>query len=179
MNVVRFAPLAVLLLALLGCPFSSSFPLSDPASARPDPQLVGHWRTQDPETSEWNTLTLFSFNDREMVGLAPDGDTGKVDLFRVFATKIGAEDFLNFRELDSENKDWYFARYQVADDRLRLKIVDDGLFENRRFSSSADLREFIRLHLADPLLYAADADQPTETVWERVPEPPDTSSSKS
>jgi len=179
MNIVRFAPLAVLLLALLGCPFSSSFPLSDPASARPDPRLVGHWRAQDPESGEWNTLTILSFNDREMVGFAPDGDTGKVDLFRVFPTKIGVEDFLNFRELGGKDEDWYFARYQVAADRLRLKIVDDGLFENRRFSSSADLREFIRLHLADPLLYASDADQPTETVWERAPELLDTSSSKS
>ena len=179
MNAVRFAPFAVLLLALSGCPFSSSFPLSDPASARPDPLLVGHWRTQDPESGEWNTLTILSFNDREMGGFAPDGNTGKVDAFRVFPTGIGAESFLNFRELGGKNEDWYFARYQVADDRLRLKIVDDGLFENRRFSSSTELRDFIRQHLADPLLYASDTDQPTETVWERVPEPPDTSSSKS
>jgi hypothetical protein len=178
-NIVRFSPLAVLLLALSGCPFSSSVPLSDPALARPDAQLVGHWRTQDPESGEWNTLTILSFNDREMVGFAPDRATGRVDAFRVFPTKVGAENFLNFRELGEEAGDWYFARYLVADDRLRLKIVDDGLFENRRISSSAELREFIRQHLADPLLYASDADQPTETIWERVPEPSNTSSTKS
>lgn len=179
MNTARFAPLAVLLLLISGCPFSSGVPLSDPAAARTDPRLVGHWRTQDPETSEWNKLTILSFNDHEMVGFVPDGTTGKVDAFRVFPTGIGAESFLNFQQLGGEDEDWYFARYQITNDRLRLKIVDDGLFENRRTSSSADLREFIRQHLADPLLYASDADQPTESVWERVPEPPDTPSSKS
>jgi hypothetical protein len=179
MNAVRFALLAVLLLALSGCPFSSPLPLSDPLAARPDPVLSGHWRTQDPESGEWNTLTILSFNDHEMVGFAPDRTTGKVDAFRIFPTKVGAESFLNFQELGKKDDEWFFARYQVVDDRLRLKIVDDGLFEKRRFSSSADLREFIRQHLADPLLYAADTDQPTETVWERVPEPPGTSSSGS
>lgn len=179
MKAARFAALAAMLLVLSGCPYSSGITLSDPLAARPDPVLVGHWRTQDPETGEWNTLTILSFNDHEMVGFAPDGATGKVDAFRIFPTKIGTESFLNLRELGGKDNEWFFARYQLVDDRLRLKIVDDGLFEKRRFSSSAELREFIRQHLADPLLYAADADQPTETVWERVPEPPDTSSSGS
>jgi hypothetical protein len=148
-------------------------------AARPDPALAGHWRTLDPESGEWNTLTILSFNDHEMVGFAPDGTTGKVDAFRVFSTKVGTEDFLNLRELGGKDDEWLFARYQVGEGRLRLKIVDDGLFEKRHFSSSAELREFVRQHLADPLLYAADTDQPTETVWERVPEPPDASRSGS
>jgi len=177
MRIARFVPLAVLVLALSGCPFTSDTPLSDPASARPDSRLVGTWRTQEKETGEGNALTILPFNDHEMVGFAPDGASGKVEAFRLLATSIGAESFLNLRELSGKDEGgsaeaWYFARYEIVDDRLLLKFVDDGLFENRRFASSAELQEFFRQHLSDPLLYAADTDQPTETVWERVPTPP-------
>jgi hypothetical protein len=175
----RFAPLVVLTLALCGCPFTSPTPLSDPGSARPDPNLVGYWRTQDPETGEWNALSILPFNDHEMVGFAPDGTGGKIDAFRVFPTTIGVESFLNFRQLGGDDEGWYFARYQIEGNRLRLKIVDDGLFEKRQFSSSADLREFVRQNLSDPLLYTSDTDQTAETIWERVPEPAAPSQSKS
>ena len=184
MTLARFVPLAVLLLALSGCPFSTDTPLADPASASPDSRLVGSWRTQDKESGEWNTLTILPFDEHEMVGIAPDGTSGKVDAFRLFPTAIGTESFLNFRQLGGEqsgagSEGWYFARYQIVDDRLRLKMVDDGLFENRHFASSAELQEFFRQHLSDPLLYASDADQPTEMLWERVPEPAGASKSKS
>ena len=184
MTLARFVPLAVLLLALSGCPFSTDTPLADPASARPDSRLVGSWRTQDKESGEWNTLTILPFDEHEMVGIAPDGTSGKIEAFRLFTTGIGMESFLNLRQLDGEqsgggSEGWYFARYQIVDDRLLLSIVDDGLFENRHFASSAELQEFFRQHLSDPLLYASDADQPTETLWERVPEPAGASKSKS
>jgi hypothetical protein len=175
----RFGLLALLVLGLSGCPFTSRLPLSDPGSARPDSGIVGTWRTLDPESGEWNTISIFPFNDHEMVGFAPEGTGGKVDAFRIFPTAIGGESFLNFRQLGGEDEDWYFARYEVAGDTLRLKIVDDGLFEKRQFSASADLREFVRQHLSDPLLYAPDADQPSESVWERVLQPAAPSQSKS
>jgi hypothetical protein len=179
MTPARFGLFALLIIGLSGCPFTSRVPLSDPGAARPDSGIIGTWRTQDPETGEWNAITILPFNDHEMVGFAPDGTGGKVDAFRMFQTAIGGENFLSFRQLGGEDEEWYFARYQVDGDTLRLKIVDDGLFEKRQFAVSADLREFVRQHLSDPLLYASDADQPTESVWERVPEPPASSESKS
>jgi hypothetical protein len=180
----RFASLAALVLALGGCPLTSDIPLSDPAAARPDSRLIGSWKTQDPETGEWNALTILRFNDHEMVAFAPDGTSGKVDAFRVFPTDIGAESFLNFQQLGGDDKDgdaegWSFARYRIAGDRLRLSIVDDGLFENRQFASWSELQEFFRQHLTDPRLYAAEGDQPTESVWERVREHAGASESKS
>ena len=107
-----------------------------------------------------------------MVGFAPDAGKGRIDAFRLFPTAIAAESFLNFQQLGGEDQGWYFARYQVDGDTLRMKIVDDGLFEKKQFASSAALREFVRQHLADPLLYSADADQAVESTWERAPAPP-------
>jgi len=172
-TIARIVPLAVLILAFTGCPFTSDTPLSDPASARPDSRLLGTWRTRDKDSGEWHTLTILSFNEHEMVGIVPDETSGKLDAFRLFPTAIGAESFLSFRQLGGEAaggaEPWYFARYRIVEDRLRLSIVDDGLFEHRQFGSPDELQEFIRQHLADPLLYSTDADQQEDLVWERPP----------
>ena len=160
--------LALAVTTLCGCPFSSDKPLSDPAAAVPDSRLVGTWRTQDPETGESNTLAILAFNEHEMVGFAWEKNPDRVAAFRMFLTTIGADRFLSFQELGGTEKGWYYARYEIAHDRLRLKIVDDGLFGDRQFSASGQLADFVRQHLADPLLYAPEGDQPSESDWERV-----------
>jgi hypothetical protein len=173
MTAARLAGIAVLVLSLGGCPFTADTPLSDPAAARLDPDIVGTWRTRDGETGEWNALTILPFNGREMVGFTPGGSPGKIDAFRLFVTDIGADRFLNFRQVEAQDTGasdggWSFAKYRVVDNRLFLSVVDDGLFENGQFATAAELREFFRQHLSDPRLYAADDEQSVETVWEHV-----------
>ncbi|MGO9307446.1 MAG: hypothetical protein ACLQDL_00310 [Spirochaetia bacterium] len=180
----RFGLLALLVLALGGCPFTSDTPLSDPASARPDSRLIGTWRTRDKESGDWNTLTILAFDEHGMVGFTPEGTSGKVIAFRAFPTVIGGETFLNFRELGRDAaggdlEEWYYARYRIVETRLLMSFVDDGLFENRRFEGSADLQEFFRQHLSDPRLYSPDAEQAPDAVWEHVPEAPEPRDPKS
>lgn len=157
------------LAVLAGCPLSSDTPLSDPRSAAVEPALAGTWKTQDPETGEWNELTIFSFDQHEMVAFAPEKDSSKVSAFRLFVTEVGAQRFLNVQELGASGPGWFFAKFEVGKDRMRLAVVDDGLFSGRSFATAADLREFLRAHLSDPLLYAAAGDTPMESTWERVP----------
>ena len=184
MSLGRFVPLVVVVLALAGCPFTSDTPLSDPASARPDSRLIGTWRTHDKESGDWHSLTILAFDEHGMVGFTTEGTSGKVDAFRAFPTVIGDETFLNFRELGKDaagdsTEGWYFARYRIVEESLLLSFVDDGLFAQRQFAGSADLREFFRQHLSDPRLYFPDAEQQTDSVWERVPEASEASKSKS
>jgi hypothetical protein len=160
--------LALAVTALAGCPFSSDTPLSDPASSVVDARLVGTWRTQDPETGEWNALTILSFNDHEMMGFAREKDPEKVNVFRLLPTSVGKDTFLSFQELGGNDKGWYYAWYEIAKDTLRLKIVDDGLFGDRTFAGPGQLADFIRQHAADPLLYSPDASQPSEMILVRV-----------
>ena len=167
----RWGLLLAVIAALGGCPLSSDTPLSDPGGASADPVLVGTWKTQDPETGEWNRLTIFPFDEHEMVGFAPENDSSKVSAFRLFVTSIGTQRFLNVQELGGGDSGWFFARYEIILQRLRMTIVDDGLFGESTFASPADLREFFRAHLADPLLYAPEGDKPMETTWERTPSP--------
>jgi hypothetical protein len=164
-----FTLLAVILLS--GCPYSSDEPFSDPSSAAIDPSLVGTWRTRDSESEEWQGLVFLPFNDHEMVAWARDDATGEVSLSRLFLTAIGGERFLNIRELGSDDVPWYFARYTMDGNRCILRFVDDGLFGSRASGSAGDCREFIRTHLADPLLYAAEGREPLEMILERVRDP--------
>ncbi len=151
-------------------------PLSDPATASPDPGLVGTWTSQDPETGEWIRLTILAFDDHQMVAFGT-GDGSEPAAFRLFPTQVGGQGFLNIQELGTNAQDaagqeaWYFAHYEIAERRLRLKVVDDALFDNRQFVSSAELRQFVGLHLSDPLLYAPEGDEPQEMTWERVSDP--------
>jgi len=169
----RFRRAFPLLAALLlyGCPYASDEPLSDPSSAAIDPSLVGTWRTRDSASEEWQTLAFLPFNDHEMVAWARDDATGEVSLSRLFLTAIGGERFLNIRELGSDDVPWYFARCTMEGNRCILRFVDDGLFGSRASGSAGDRREFIRTHLVDPLLYAAEGREPLEMILERARDP--------
>jgi hypothetical protein len=165
---VRVGLLSGVIAALAGCPLSSDKPLSDPGAAAADPALIGTWKTRDPESGEWNQLTIFPFNAHEMVGFAPEKDSSKVSAFRLFVTSIGTQTFLNVQELGTDDSSWFFARYEIVQGRLRLSVVDDGLFEKRTFASSTDLLEFFRRHLSDPRLFTPEGDTPMESTWERL-----------
>ncbi len=164
----RWGLLLPVIAAMAGCPLSSDKPLSDPRAAAADPALVGTWKTQDPESGEWNQLTIFPFDQHEMVGFAPENDSSKVSAFRLFVTSIGTQRFLNVQELGTGDSGWFFARYEIVQGRMRLSVVDDGLFEERAFASSAELLEFFRAHLSDPRLYTPEGDTPMESTWERA-----------
>lgn len=161
-----FALLAVLLLN--GCPYTSEEPLADPSSAVVDPALPGAWRTRDDDSGEWQQLAFYRFDERQVVSYARDDSTGEVSLSRAFLTEIGGQRFLNIRELGADDEPWYFALCVFEGDRCTLRFVDDGLFDSRTFGSTEERRQFIRSHLADPLLYASRGDRPMEMILERV-----------
>jgi hypothetical protein len=160
-----FPLLAALMLG--GCPYSTEEPLADPATARIDPALVGAWRMRDAETGELQDIVFLPFNDRELVAYAPVAAPGEASVCRVFVTEIGKERFLNIQELGTDGTAWYFARYAVEESRLVLHLIDDNLFEARSFASARERQEFIRAHLDDPLLYAAEGQDPSPMTLER------------
>jgi len=154
---------------LSACPYTSDQPLSDPAAAALDRSLLGTWKMQDKESKEWQTLSFFSYDDRQMVAIANGGPNEKIEAYRIFVTTIDAEHFLNLQQLgEDENRQWNFARYSIRDGRMYLSLVDDALFASRSFASSEALQDFIRKNLADPKLYAGDDNEQPETAWEKV-----------
>jgi hypothetical protein len=174
MRPALWALVAASILLLAGCPYESPHPLSDPGAAALDRALVGTWRSTDPESGAIMTLAFLPWNDRELVGSTlepdPEAGTGKLTLFRAFVTLIDGERFLNLQELGSESGPaWNFAHCEISADRMTLRLLDDLLFEDRSFSSSDELREFVRRSLADPRLYGDPEDPQPGSIWLRQP----------
>jgi hypothetical protein len=172
MRLTRLVVFAASLFLLAGCPYESPHPLSDPDAATLDRALVGVWRSTDPETGTVMTLTFLPWNDRELVASTqepdPSAGSGKLTMFRAFVTVIDGERFLNLLELGTESGPaWSFARCEISEDRMTLRLVDDLLFEDRGFSSSEDLREFVRGFLSDPRLYGDPEDPQPGSIWIR------------
>jgi hypothetical protein len=162
---------AVLLLA--GCPYGSDQPLADPALAVPDQALIGTWQAQDPETGETLSFTFVPFNGHEMVGFSREigSDDTAISVFRIFITRVGQQGFLNVQELrgDSDQPQWYFARYRFAGDALMVRLVDDTLFGSKSFATPQALQSFVLANLEDPRLYGEPDDATQEMVLTRPP----------
>jgi hypothetical protein len=147
--------IALPVLLLAGCPLVSDYPLSDPKAARIDSSLLGSWRIEGQDANDRGSLTLFPFDEHELVGVAREEKTGKLEAFRAFATEVRGERFLNARELGGGSAGWYILNYRLDGQKLLLRPVDDGLFREAKVSSSAEILGLVESGLDDPKLYAA------------------------
>jgi hypothetical protein len=172
-RVARAAALAATAVILLvGCPYSAGTPLADPSSAPLDRSLSGVWQSEDPETHQVVTLTFVPFDAHQMVAFARENgpDSTPVSAFRLFVTPVGEEKFLNVQELGADGEpQWYFARYRLEGDTLRLRLVDDTLFGGKSFATREALQGFIRASLGDPRLFGDPADETPDMILKRVP----------
>jgi hypothetical protein len=161
----------VAMFSLSGCPLVSEYPLSDPRAARVDDALIGSWRTRDLDEGEWKWLSFLPFDERELVGFATGDEEDTVDSIRAFTTTIDGIRFLNVRELGvhAGSSGWYILRYAIEGDVLAMTILDDALFEGASFAGPAELYEFVRSNLSNPLLFdPKSGEEQKDIVFERV-----------
>jgi hypothetical protein len=152
-------------LLLAGCPYGSEFPLDSPVEAIEDAALLGTWKTS-AESEEDFTLTIGAAGSTELSVVAESPGEEPAS-YPAFVSAVGGQFFLNLREAGDSGQ-WYFANYRLDDDRLRLRLVDDELFESQVLSGSAELRAFLQRHLDDPRLYGGQEAEDWDWVLERV-----------
>jgi hypothetical protein len=114
----RLGLLLPLALALSGCPLVSDLPLSDPASARIDEELLGTWEAPDPDSGETRLFRLTPYDEHEVLGQTIGEGAGPEDSFRLFSTRIEGLGFLNVRELGKGAMGWYILRYAITGDMV-------------------------------------------------------------
>ena len=166
---VRWLLPLLVILGLSACPYSSEHSLSDPGAAALDSALVGSWKSQDPETLEWVTLSIFAYDEHQLVAFTPGDSGGKADAYRLFVTTIDGERFLNVQQLgEKDDREWLFVQYRVDGNRLVLRVLEDTLFGTAPFATSEALRSFLRRNLADPRLYSSDDTGRPEMTWQRA-----------
>ncbi|MGQ9655273.1 MAG: hypothetical protein ACUVXD_14525 [Thermodesulfobacteriota bacterium] len=161
---LRWLVLTVFMPLLWGCPYESDFPLIPASEAVIDHALIGEWEPVEGQDASPGAMSILPFNERELVIVGTERGKEDVGLLRAISSAVDGELFLSVQEVSSKGpKRWALVNYQVLGDRLFLRIVDEALF-SRRFESSSDLRDFVRVQLNNPDLYGSDRIQ----LWKRV-----------
>ncbi len=137
-------------LLLAGCPYGAEFPLGNPAEAVLDAGLLGTWKPAS-ESEEELRLTFRAFTGA-LLSLEAESPGEEPASYPAFVSAIGAERFLCLHDA-AESGLWYFGNYRFDAEKLKLRIVEDELFESQTLPDAEALRAFLQRHLEDPLLY--------------------------
>jgi hypothetical protein len=144
---------------LCGCPYESDIPLGACGESILDKALMGKWEFQDSAGERPATVQFLGFNEREILVLVQEEGRERVDLYRACLSRVGGQAFLSVQDLTQGSPGkWNFVHYSVAENRLVVRIVDDGLFQ-KPLGTSEELHQFIRENLANPALYGGEKGQ--------------------
>ncbi len=157
-------------LLLSGCPYESRIPISLPAKAMIDKELIGKWKYVNKEGHTEGMVTISMFNDHELLIVLKDEDKNNSEMLRAFVTSIGKEKFLNIQEMKGtyEDRTWMFVNYSIANCTLSYRIVDDELIKKnqKNLSSSKKLYRFIKGNLSNNNLYGDEEKTDLKCVQE-------------
>ncbi len=158
---LKLAVFAVCLNILLsGCVPELERPLSDPASAAPDPRLLGMWvgSTPDGEGPAWVHFTQAENSMTDIVLICPETGKGvEASFYRMHPTRAGGFTFMNVKahkpknalalKVNEEDKyprpgGYHLAKYHISSDGiLRIWFLTD---EISRFVEEGQLKGQVR-----------------------------------
>jgi hypothetical protein len=152
---MRSAPIYLICLAVLGGCFQSTVPLGPPGKSALDPRLLGVWQcaSKNLDANETMTATVMRFDEQQYLLELKDSTDPKIEHYRFFPSKIGANTLWNAQELstDIQAKNWVFVRIAFGDsDSAKVSEVSDEAIRGK--TQSAKLAN-LRARVADPTLY--------------------------
>jgi hypothetical protein len=139
---------------LTGCPYLSEIPLNSANTAKLDTTIIGSWQKSGSEIDSAEILHILQFNSIECLVLI--WEEKEISVFRAFSTSIRGHNFLNICEIQPdliENFQYIFAEYQIENDRMELRFVEDDLFTGKEFSNPGILSDFIGNKLDNDSLF--------------------------
>jgi hypothetical protein len=151
---------------LYGCPYDSAVPLNRSEIAQIDKGLIGNWLYKSNDQKESGIITIFPFNESELLIVMREEGKRAHDFYRAFVSIVDGEKFLNVQEIKptNEKRSWIFVNYSIFNGELTIRIVEDKLFKDEIASSSA-LNDFIKENITNRDLYGSDGG----TVMKFVP----------
>jgi hypothetical protein len=155
--------MAALVLWASGCPYESDVPLTPVEAARLDTSLIGKWLYRGDgsrDSEESGTITFIPFNEREFLAVLEEEGKKENELYRAFVSVVDGEKFLNAQEIkaSSEKRSWAFVNYSIINGELRIRIVEEKLFKEKKAPSETPF-QFLRKHLKDKDLYGEEPAQ--------------------
>ena len=143
------------LIFLSGCPFNSDIPLCTIEDSVVDDSLLGSWASSDGGDEDSQAVLHFlQFNPKEYLVIFIENE--ETSLFRAFSQEIKNAHFLSITEIHSgipEPPNYIFARYQIQNKALQIRLVEEDLFEGKTFKNPEQLTKFIENHVENDSLY--------------------------
>jgi hypothetical protein len=150
------------LLFLCACPYESEFPLSKCSKAVIDKQLIGQWRLEPKDGEEGGIITIYRFNDHEYLISARGEEETTEMVMRAFGTRVDGQTFLNVQIINKpgeQKRPWHLVHYALSENKLVYNVVEDDLFKEKQFNSSAELYTFVKKNLKQKELYDQDGER--------------------
>lgn len=147
-KLVQLMAMAACCFLLMGCPYETTVPISEPSIKFPA-ELLGKWVPQS-SSDEIMTITRktdYIFSIRTTKKEPQEND--KPEEYEAFLSEVDAVKFLNISELSDESsgKKYYLYKMDISANNslITLNAVTENIDE--QFSNSADLKAFIQKHM--------------------------------
>lgn len=163
-KLVQLVAMAACCFLLMGCPYETEVPISEPTIKFPS-ELLGKW---EPKSSSDEIMTIKRKTDY-IVSISKTKKEPKEDEkpeeYEAFLSEVGAVKFLNISELSEQGSETKYCLYkfEVSENgsRITLNAVTENIDE--QFSSSAELKSFIQKNMHLSFFYEKE-----EEIYQRM-----------
>ena len=161
MKSAKFAVLfGALSLVFMGCPYESKFPVDDPSNSKMDKSVTGDWECQGEDDY---TYTITADGSQYKIVKKKKSGEDEPTKYIGFVSNIGAENaYLNVYEetessSSSSDRKYYIYKYTKQGERFKILGVTDNITEE--FTSSSELREFIKKYQGISFFFDKDEEK--------------------
>jgi hypothetical protein len=161
---IQFLGVAAFSFMLMGCPYETEVPISEPSVKFPA-ELLGKW---EPKGSADDVMTIKRKTDF-IVSVSKTkknpGADDKPEEFEAFLSEVGALTFLNISEVGEQSSDGAYYLYKMVVAANGSSITLSAVTENidEQFNSSAELKAFIQKNMQHSFFYEKE-----EEVYQKI-----------
>lgn len=142
--------LIVMALVLMGCPYTSTVPISEPTVAVPD-TFIGTWERKDSE-GEKTEVKRTGPNTFDVI--QPGMEEGSSTVYKGFFSEVNGQLFMNVKE-DNDYSGYFLYKVEKEGDfKITLKEVTPYIRET--FESSTQLRTFIEKNMQNSYFFTTE-----------------------
>jgi hypothetical protein len=153
-------PLLAAAFLFAGCPFSATFPLSEPGTQVPE-NLIGTWEQNTGSDSGNDKMFLSKTSSTTVDIVKTSAYDGTSTTFKGSFTTINGVIFLNLKE-DSEYGSYYFYKLQ-KEGEFKVRLLEVTPYIRETFETPEALRKYIEQNMNNSYFFTSD-----EMVFNRI-----------
>jgi hypothetical protein len=153
-KLLNFLPLIGLFLLLTGCPYESEVPIDDPSVPVPG-AIIGKWMKSGADKdfylinkAESNTMIV------EENTWSEDSQSFSKVKYYAHLSDIGGNQFMNLKKEGTST--YYIYKCELTGDK-ELKLIEVSNYVKEKFTSSQDLKKFIKKYMKLSFFYADES----------------------